>query len=55
METGTSRRYDGTGLGLALTRRIVELQGGAIDVQSEAGKGSIFSVTLPLVMLDATQ
>ena len=55
METGTSRRYDGTGLGLALTRRIVELQGGAIDVQSEAGKGSLFSVTLPLVMLDATQ
>jgi len=55
METGTSRRYDGTGLGLALTRRIVELQGGAIDVQSEAGKGSIFSVTLPLVMLDTTQ
>ena len=55
LETGTSRRYDGTGLGLALTRRIVELQGGAIDVQSEAGKGSIFSVTLPLVMLDATQ
>jgi PAS domain S-box-containing protein len=55
LETGTSRRYDGTGLGLALTRRIVELQGGAIHVQSEAGKGSTFTVTLPLVMRETAQ
>jgi len=49
LESGTARPYDGAGLGLALTRKIVELQGGAIKVQSEVGKGSTFIVTLPLV------
>jgi PAS domain S-box-containing protein len=49
LETGAARRYEGAGLGLALTRKIVELQGGAIQVQSEAGKGSTFTVILPLV------
>ena len=37
-------------LGLALTRKIVELQGGTIDMESEVGKGSTFTVVLPLVM-----
>ena len=48
LESGASRRYEGTGLGLALTRKIVELQGGVINVESEVGKGSTFSVVLPL-------
>jgi PAS domain S-box-containing protein len=48
LESGASRRYEGTGLGLALTRRMVELQGGTIGVESEPGKGSTFSVVLPL-------
>jgi signal transduction histidine kinase len=48
LESGTSRRYEGTGLGLALTRKIVEMQDGTIGVESEVGKGSTFTVVLPL-------
>jgi PAS domain S-box-containing protein len=44
------RRGQGTGLGLALTRRIVELQSGSIDVESEFGKGTKFTIVLPLVL-----
>ncbi|MDQ6908049.1 MAG: GAF domain-containing protein, partial [Chloroflexota bacterium] len=44
-----SRRYNGTGLGLALTRRLVELQGGTIDFVSELGVGTTFTIELPAV------
>lgn len=43
-----SRAYGGTGLGLALTRQLVELHGGTICVTSRQGKGSCFSFTLPI-------
>jgi PAS domain S-box-containing protein len=48
IESGAARRYEGTGLGLALTRKIVEMQGGCISVASEVGKGTTFTVILPL-------
>ncbi|HXG52491.1 MAG TPA: ATP-binding protein [candidate division Zixibacteria bacterium] len=48
LDTGPGRHYQGTGLGLALTKKIVELQRGSISVESEFGKGSRFTVVLPL-------
>jgi protein-histidine pros-kinase len=54
LDSGMARRYEGTGLGLALTRKIVEYQGGRISVVSEVGKGSTFEVSLPLAITPPT-
>lgn len=53
-DAGTTRKYGGTGLGLALSRSFCRLMGGDLQVRSEPGKGSVFSVTLPAEVSDAT-
>ena len=49
LDPALTRRYGGTGLGLALVKRIAELHGGAVAVQSDYGRGSVFRLRLPLV------
>jgi signal transduction histidine kinase/CheY-like chemotaxis protein len=47
-DSGTTRKYQGSGLGLSITRQLCELMGGSIRVESELGKGACFIVELPL-------
>ncbi|NOX82300.1 MAG: hypothetical protein GXP06_04800 [Alphaproteobacteria bacterium] len=53
VDGSSARRYDGAGLGLAISRKMVEVLGGEISLTSEPGKGSTFTITLPLA-IDAT-
>ena len=47
IDTGLTRKYEGTGLGLSICRRLSEKLGGRIEVESELGRGSVFTVRLP--------
>ncbi len=59
-DDSTTRKYGGTGLGLALTRHFCQMMGGTVDVTSTPGQGSTFTVRLPLrdpdeVVAEATE
>ncbi len=47
LDSGAGKRHQGTGLGLALTRRLVEVQGGTVGATSVLGQGSVFHAVLP--------
>ncbi|MFU8802575.1 MAG: CheR family methyltransferase [Bradymonadaceae bacterium] len=47
-DTSLTRKYGGTGLGLTITRRLIDLLGGTIDVESERGEGTTFVVEIPV-------
>jgi CheY-like chemotaxis protein len=54
IDSGLARRFEGTGLGLAMVKLLAELHGGAVAVQSVVGEGSRFTVWLPLRPLGST-
>jgi PAS domain S-box-containing protein len=55
LDASTAKKYPGTGLGLALTKRILEAQGGRVGVESTPGKGSLFFAVLPRATASATE
>jgi len=48
VESSLNREYEGTGLGLALVKKLTDLHGGSVEVESEVGKGSRFTINLPV-------
>lgn len=52
LESGMNRRYQGTGLGLALSQRLAQLMGGKITIESQPGQGSCFTLHLPATAVE---
>ncbi len=52
LDSSFTRRYAGTGLGLALVRRLAELQGGSVSVKSQVDQGSCFTISLPWLTME---
>jgi PAS domain S-box-containing protein len=53
VDASTTRRYEGTGLGLVITQRLCHMLGGEIRVHSQPGQGSVFTLELPAVHIEA--
>jgi len=54
-DASTSKKYGGTGLGLALSRKFCQIMGGDLTVASEAGKGSTFTATIPAQVIEVAE
>ncbi len=52
LDAGSAKRYQGTGLGLALSKRLAQAQGGRVEVRSTLGAGSVFSAILPRTVIE---
>ena len=54
-EASTAKDYGGTGLGLPISKKMTEMMGGKMEVESEEGKGTTFSITIPIVVKEEQQ